>query len=527
MDPLSPDVVTDSAQHLMTGKRPRPEDSPLAGITSPSITTDLPSTESAIPIDSTLTAVVEKTEEEGVIDIVDVGVTTATALDGVEEVKEPAPRDTTSVPISIDAVSSSVDRLEVSARSSGPIFGAAFGASFAARSSAAGGGGGGGGGAWGVAKEAGSIPISSGGGGGWATTTTAATTTAAGWGSEAASGGGPNPWLSASASVATGSAQGIEIGSGGGGWGKTAAAERRDAPEENAAVTDGGLVGGGGDAECSDELISNEEHNAALLADTAGGAARVAILTGSETGQRTGEEDDVTLTQIRGKLFVADTGAGSRWRECGVGPVRVNVRRDVARFLPASYVRERVSNLLPGVAAALERAFSSSSSSSSSPPPPLLAGAAARLIIRQEHHTGGHGSRLLLNAALADPCRPNMHPQQDRAIAFRALAERPARMNGDGGESGGAASGAAGGVGVETSTSAGGPVVEENATDTLTSVSSGSNTWAIHSFLLKVATPEKATELLDALSHARAASDRAAEEVKAAIAKATAAAAEQ
>lgn len=39
----------------------------------------------------------------------------------------------------------------------------------------------------------------------------------------------------------------------------------------------------------------------------------------------TGEEDEQTVCQVRGKLFTLDSGA---WKERGMGIMRLNVRRD-------------------------------------------------------------------------------------------------------------------------------------------------------------------------------------------------------
>lgn len=363
------------------------------------------------------------------------------------------------------------------------------------------------------------------------------------WGA-ADAGGGPNPWLSASSAAF------------GAGWGAASVTSTtRDAPLASGGAQCGGgaaFTGGfsTGDALAGDEngddgsdaeaVASTEAHNAALLSEggRVGGATAPVILLSE--APRTGEEDEVTILQLRAKLYVKEaataadggvaavaglltgTGAGAdagdragarkgvapsagfgsvgagggasttsatldatggappaggavpavssvRWRECGVGPLRVNVRRDVARLLGAAFVRSAAAALPPALATALERA-------AAAPAPAVpLTGVPARVIVRQEHHTGGHGSRLLLNAAVGDAFEAALHPLQERTITMFAFTEAPAKMRNDagGGDTG------EGGAGV---------------TDADGDGSAGQ--WAMRSYLVRVAKAEATDALM-------------------------------
>jgi len=227
----------------------------------------------------------------------------------------------------------------------------------------------------------------------------------------------------------------------GAGWGSR--------EEGGASSREGGEgEGGEGEGEGENEGADEEAHNRALLSAGAEGASGPAPPALPLAGPAlTGEEEDVTLLQLRGKLFVlakgeegraaADSAAGSvtggprlgagglgdrvslaspapapptagagagRWRECGTGPLRLSVRRDIAEarlkaHLPRGHTR------LPADA-------------------PSLHGPPVRLIMRQEMSTGSsHGGRLLLNAPVHAGFALTAHPLHERAVQFSAVGE--------------------------------------------------------------------------------------------------------
>jgi hypothetical protein len=94
-----------------------------------------------------------------------------------------------------------------------------------------------------------------------------------------------------------------------------------------------------------------------------------------------GEEGDVTLLQVRTKLFRLDNEE-KRWRECGVGPLRVNVFQH-PQIVPDSAGKAK-----------------------------------ARIIMRHECHTGGSGTKLILNLPLIAATPVCRHAQLENAVQF-------------------------------------------------------------------------------------------------------------
>ena len=188
-----------------------------------------------------------------------------------------------------------------------------------------------------------------------------------------------------------------------------------------------------------------------------------------------------------------------------MGPLRVNIRRDLARCLPTEYLHRACGASSTGsgaLGAALAKAASETSTPSSTQetPHPI-----ARLVMRQEKHTGGHGTRLILNALVGSELIAAMHPLQDKSITLSALSTLPrgsstAPAFGEGGglvfsEFEGKAEGgdgSAGGKGVPQ-----GSVIESSDTE------QQSSQWALHSYLIKLAKPEEARDLLEGIERAR------------------------
>jgi hypothetical protein len=198
-------------------------------------------------------------------------------------------------------------------------------------------------------------------------------------------------------------------------------------------------------------------------------AIRLQLGAGAAADNRNGEEDEATQLQLRAKLYVLDKSAGGppRWRECGIGPLRVNVRNEFASAAAAA-VR---SSSTSGSAGASGRAAAKAGAAAPAPAPvPAPAPgdsdaaakartAVARLIMRQEHHPGGHGTRLLLNVALWPGLAFQRAPQADNAVQLTAFTTEPPRtLTADPMAAAAVAGGARGaGAGVAASSSAARP----------------------------------------------------------------------
>lgn len=116
---------------------------------------------------------------------------------------------------------------------------------------------------------------------------------------------------------------------------------------------------------------------------------------------------------------------GWRWRECGVGPLRLNVRLDAVPPGTQSVSLAVSATSSAGSAATLATlgpragAYAPPPEGGASASPPPLSGPAARLVIRQEHHKGGPGKRLLVNAPLWPGVPIARHPADERALQVR------------------------------------------------------------------------------------------------------------
>jgi hypothetical protein len=111
-----------------------------------------------------------------------------------------------------------------------------------------------------------------------------------------------------------------------------------------------------------------------------------------------GEEGEITILELRARLFTlgkettlsssassSSSSAPSSWRDCGIGIIRLNVRRDLVSLLP--------SNLRPKSTTTVGEKREGQGEQV------LLSGPTARIVMRQESHANsGSGTRLLLNA---------------------------------------------------------------------------------------------------------------------------------
>jgi hypothetical protein len=111
-----------------------------------------------------------------------------------------------------------------------------------------------------------------------------------------------------------------------------------------------------------------------------------------------GEEGEITILEFRARLFTlgkettssssassSSSSAPSSWRDCGIGIIRLNVRRDLVSLLP--------STLRP------KSTTTTGEKREGQGEQDLLSGPSARIVMRQESHANsGSGTRLLLNA---------------------------------------------------------------------------------------------------------------------------------
>lgn len=205
--------------------------------------------------------------------------------------------------------------------------------------------------------------------------------------------------------------------------------EAQEEEQEGKAAEDAAAEAAAAEAEA-------EAHNAALLAADAGSAPAVTFADADAVG-KTGEEEELTLIRVRGRLYVSEkaegageaasaepateggssggaaehgsgaaaAGGATKWRECGLGPFKVNVRCDLAPLLS-----EKLQSL----------------ATANGPPLPddrIPSGPSARLVMRQETTSGGASTRLVLNAAMWPQMHVQRHPLQDRSITFVTLSQ--------------------------------------------------------------------------------------------------------
>jgi hypothetical protein len=135
-----------------------------------------------------------------------------------------------------------------------------------------------------------------------------------------------------------------------------------------------------------------------------------------------GEEGELTILELRARLFtltkerVKDSNNSSSsssllssstspsWKDCGIGILRINVRRDLVNLLPKSMKPKGLA--------------SSSHIDSTS----AFSGPSARIVMRQESHANsGSGTRLLLNAHLYKSFPVSLHASATDSITFSAL----------------------------------------------------------------------------------------------------------
>jgi hypothetical protein len=135
-----------------------------------------------------------------------------------------------------------------------------------------------------------------------------------------------------------------------------------------------------------------------------------------------GEEGELTILELRARLFtltkerVKDSNNSSSsssslststtpsWKDCGIGILRINVRRDLVNLLP-----ERMK----------PKGLASSSHIDSTS---AFSGPSARIVMRQESHANsGSGTRLLLNAHLYKSFPVSLHASATDSITFSAL----------------------------------------------------------------------------------------------------------
>lgn len=302
-------------------------------------------------------------------------------------------------------------------------------------------------------------------------------------------------------------------------WSAAIAAAGSAEPLGASATAQGSAAAGAGRGNHDDEEEEDvegeadaEAHNAALLAADGGGAAgSTGLLDGAAAKPLpTGEEQEVTILQLRGKLFVLEkesektgTGAGAggesegghtggahgkgtglgstglgtalgskvnmpaptsstsstaplgRWRECGTGPLRLNVRLDMAQMaFPRSQLPKGAKSSGKGSEGGTAERQTSS-------------GPVARFIMRQETGAGASHSasgRVLLNAPLHAGFLCSVHPQNNRAVQFTAPE-----------------------------------VMAEAAEGSATTSSSGATRVVLRSYLLRLAGPDAALDLVEAV----------------------------
>ena len=174
--------------------------------------------------------------------------------------------------------------------------------------------------------------------------------------------------------------------------------------------------------------------------------------------------------------------------------MRANIRRDLARSLPKDYLRRACGASATGsgaLGAALTKAASEEGVEDGGGSPaqntPSASSVVARLVMRQEHHTGGHGTRLILNALVGPELIAAMHPLQDKTITLSAISTAPR---------GSAPASVASPAPFE-----GGAALEGEKKEGEGREAAGE--WALHSYLIKLAKPEEARGLLEAIERAR------------------------
>jgi hypothetical protein len=117
-----------------------------------------------------------------------------------------------------------------------------------------------------------------------------------------------------------------------------------------------------------------------------------------EAAVATGEEHEIAVYQGRAKAFVLDKRVeGGKWRECGIGPIRLNVRTDIADKVNGKKCSPDLTS-----------------------PPVALAGPIARILMRQEHKPGGRGNKVLINAALWTGMTVQLHASDVTAVQLNA-----------------------------------------------------------------------------------------------------------
>ena len=300
-------------------------------------------------------------------------------------------------------------------------------------------------------------------------------------------------------------------------------------------------------AAAGDEEKDNEAHNAALLASAAAEGkeeGKIPVLLLPLAPYSTGEEAEVSLIQVRAKLFLAERvegpaaagAAAVRWKECGVGPLRCNIRKELAHLLPSAYLQIATAVDASGsttLGTALQRAAMAGGAGagagaggggglvegggSSSEQASAASGAAgggsgdaaaaaprtipvARLIMRQEGHQCGPGTRLIMNAIVGSECQAALHAQDTKTITLSAFSTTPRHRDPPAGsasaEAPSSTSSSASSASSSSSASSGSPSQLSTAAPL---VEPPAAEWAIRSFCIKLSKPEEASAVLEAI----------------------------
>ena len=169
--------------------------------------------------------------------------------------------------------------------------------------------------------------------------------------------------------------------------------------------------GGGGAAAASSEYLALT--SAPLLGRNSGATGAEAPLSIAAVVAAATDESTEAAAAAAASAAPAAPAAAWRWRECGAGPLRLNLRRDAVAPGTASVFLSAATGAGASTVVTLgPRAQPYAPAADGSP----LTGPAARLVIRQEHHRGGPGKRLLVNAPLWPGLPVSRHPVDERAL---------------------------------------------------------------------------------------------------------------
>lgn len=191
-----------------------------------------------------------------------------------------------------------------------------------------------------------------------------------------------------------------------------------------ASVVGGAAQGGGASAASSDYLALT---SVPLLGRSSGAAGAEAPSSIAAVVAAAADESSEAAAAGAASAAPAASAAAWRWRECGAGPLRLNLRRDAVAPGTASVFLSAATGAGASTVVTLgPRAQPYAPAADAGP----LTGPAARLVIRQEHHRGGPGKRLLVNAPLWPGLPVSRHPVDERALQVRWVVGGEGNMRG-------------------------------------------------------------------------------------------------